>query len=138
MALGRVIPALPVADTEAAAAAYRDRLGFTTTYRDDGLAIVVRDIAEIHLWRAGDASWRDRGPAEAPVRSGAESFLAGTASCRIAVDGPGDLDALHVEITASGVVHPVSVSGPSDTPYGLRELHALDLDGNLITFFHAI
>jgi hypothetical protein len=41
--------------------------------------------------------------AQEPVCSGAESFIAGPASCRIAVD---DVDGLYVELTAAAVLHP--------------------------------
>jgi catechol 2,3-dioxygenase-like lactoylglutathione lyase family enzyme len=135
MPLTRVIPSLPVADIPAAAAFYAQKLAFPVVHAEDGMAIVKRDEAEVHLWLAGDRSWQTRDAIDRPVRSGAESFLAGTASCRIAAD---DLDALFVEFTDAGVVHPISTTGPADMPYGLRELHVLDLDGNLITFFHPL
>ncbi len=61
-----------------------------------------------------------------------ESFLAGTASCRIEV---GDVDALYAELRAAGVLHPVSAGGLADTDFGTREFAALDCDGNLLTFF---
>jgi hypothetical protein len=66
------------------------------------------------------------------VRSGAESFIAGTASCRIRVF---DVDALYAEMAEADVLHPVSRDGVSDTDYGAREFATLDLDGNLVTFF---
>jgi hypothetical protein len=34
------------------------------------------------------------------------------------------------------VLHGRSTTGPTDTDYGAREFHVLDLDGNLIGFFH--
>ncbi len=133
MSLGATIPALPVADAAAAAACYRDRLGFAVRHLDDGFAVVQRDAAELHLWQAGDASWRSRGDLrERPVRSGAESFLAGTASCRVRVD---EVDALWAELERAAVLHPVARPGPGDTDFGTREFAVLDLDGNLLTFF---
>jgi catechol 2,3-dioxygenase-like lactoylglutathione lyase family enzyme len=135
MPLTRVIPALPVADIPAAAAFYAQRLGFAARYVEDGMAIVVRDAIEVHLWHAGDQSWKDRDTIERPAHSGGESFIAGTASCRIAADEP---EALHAELQATGALHATSLDGPRDMPYGLRELHALDLDGNLITFFRPL
>ena len=130
--LGRTIPALPVRDAEAAVAFYRDRLGFEVLHHDGGFAVLLRDEAVIHLWEAGDESWRERDASERPVRSGAESFLAGTASCRIAVE---DVDALFAELGEVGVLHPVSKGGVDDTDFGSREFATLDLDGNLVTFF---
>jgi catechol 2,3-dioxygenase-like lactoylglutathione lyase family enzyme len=130
--LGRTIPALPVRDAEAAVAFYRDRLGFEVLHHDGGFAVLLRDEAVLHLWEAGDESWRARDASERPVRSGAESFLAGTASCRIEVE---DVDALFAELSEVGVLHPVSKGGVDDTDFGSREFATLDLDGNLVTFF---
>lgn len=125
-------PVLPVRDTADACAFYREAAGFRTVHREAGYAILARDAVEIHLWRAGDESWRDRG-GDPPIVSGAESFLAGTASCRVRVDGPAALEAVHARCQAAGVVHP---NGPlQDKPYGLREFAILDRDGNLTTFF---
>lgn len=131
--LHRTIPALPVADVPTAVARYREAFGFDVPHAEDGFAIVVRDDAELHLWAASDASWRDRDGREAgPVRSGAESFLAGTASCRIEVR---DVNALFDELATRGVLHPVSAGGVGRTDFGTREFAATDLDGNLLSFF---
>jgi catechol 2,3-dioxygenase-like lactoylglutathione lyase family enzyme len=130
--LGQTIPALPVRDAAAAVGFYRDRLGFEVLHHDGGFAVLIRDEAVLHLWEAGDDSWRGRDSGDRPVRSGAESFIAGTASCRIAVE---DVDALFEELNESGVLHPVSSGGVSDTEFGTREFAALDLDGNLVAFF---
>ena len=67
-----------------------------------------------------------------PIESGAESFLAGTASCRIEV---ADVDALYSELQQAEVLHPTSAGGVSATDFGSREFAALDIDGNLLTFF---
>jgi len=130
--LGQTIPALPVRDAAAAVAFYRDRLGFEVLHHDGGFAVLLRDEAVLHLWEAGDESWQERDSRDRPVRSGAESFIAGTASCRISVEG---VDALFDELCASGVLHPVSKGGVDDTDFGTREFATVDLDGNLITFF---
>ena len=109
--LDHAIPALPVRDIEAAAPFYRNRLGFAVAYQDEGFAALTRDRVELHLWEASDGSWRSRPSIENPVRSGAESFIAGMASCR------------------------VSRGGLTYTDFGTREFAAGDLDGNLLTFF---
>jgi catechol 2,3-dioxygenase-like lactoylglutathione lyase family enzyme len=132
MALLQTIPAMPVQDAAAAVAFYRDKLGFEVLHHDGGFAVLARDEAAIHLWEAGDESWRERDSIAKPVRSGAESFIAGTASCRIRVDG---IDALYEELRAADVLHPVSRDGVSDEDYGAREFATLDADGNLVTFF---
>jgi catechol 2,3-dioxygenase-like lactoylglutathione lyase family enzyme len=132
VSLGQTIPALPVRNAAAAAEFYRDRLGFEVLHHDGGFAVLGRDDAVLHLWEAGDESWRGRDSIEEPVRSGAESFIAGTASCRIRV---ADVDGLYAELSATDVLHPVSKDGVSDTDFGSREFATLDLDGNLVTFF---
>jgi catechol 2,3-dioxygenase-like lactoylglutathione lyase family enzyme len=131
--LTRAIPALPVRDLPRALAHYRGVLDFDVLHEEPGFAVVRRGDAEIHLWQAGDESWRDRAAlADRPVRSGAESFIAGTASCRIESDA---VDDLYAELAAHGVLHPVSRDGVSSTDFGTREFATLDPDGNLVTFF---
>jgi len=132
MTLGRTIPALPVRDAAKAVAHYRDRLRFEVLHHDGGFAVLQRDDARLHLWEASDTSWQDRATPERPVCSGAESFLAGTASCRIEVT---DVDGLYDELRAAGVLHPVSRDGVTDTEFGTREFATLDADGNLLEFF---
>ena len=132
--LHRTIPALPVRDVPAAVAFYRERFGFDAPHASDGFAVLVRDDAVLHLWGSSDEAWRGRADlAERPVRSGAESFLAGTASCRIEV---ADVDALFAELQVAGVLHPVSTGGVGTTDFGTREFATLDIEGNLLTFFH--
>ena len=131
--LGRTIPALPVRDVPAAVARYRERFGFEALHATDGFAVLARDDAVIHLWGASDDAWRAREDVrDRPVRSGAETFLAGTASCRIEV---ADVDALFAELEPAGVLHPVSAGGVGATDFGTREFATLDGDGNLLTFF---
>jgi catechol 2,3-dioxygenase-like lactoylglutathione lyase family enzyme len=130
--LTQTIPALPVRDAAGAVDFYRDKLGFAVVHQDEGFAVLRRDGAEVHLWQASDESWRERPGETPPVRSGAESFIAGTASCRIATDG---VDELYAELRTEDVLHPVSREAVQDTDFGTREFAVLDLDGNLISFF---
>jgi catechol 2,3-dioxygenase-like lactoylglutathione lyase family enzyme len=132
VSLSRTIPALPVRDAAAAVDFYRDRLGFEVLHHDGGFAVLARDEAVLHLWEAADESWRHRDSVERPIRSGAESFIAGTASCRIVVEG---VDELYGELAAADVLHRVSRAGVDDTDFGTREFATVDLDGNLVTFF---
>jgi uncharacterized glyoxalase superfamily protein PhnB len=133
--LGRTIPALPVRDIGAAVTHYRERFGFDAPHVDGGFALLRRDDAEVHLWEASDNEWRTRDDLrDRPICSGAESFIAGTASCRIEVE---DVDALFDELRRAGVLHGTSQQGVTTTDFGTREFHALDLDGNLLTFFRA-
>ena len=132
--MNKTIPALPVRDVGAAVAHYRDRFGFEAPYVAADFAILARDEAVLHLWGAADEQWRSREDFSAwPVCSGAESFLAGTASCRIEV---ADVDALFGELAPRGVLHDASQGEVEPTHYGTREFAAVDLDGNLLIFFH--
>jgi catechol 2,3-dioxygenase-like lactoylglutathione lyase family enzyme len=130
--LQQTIPAMPVREANAAVAFYRDRLGFEVLHHDGGFAVMRRDDAVVHLWEASDESWRNGDLSDGPVRSGAESFIAGTASCRIRVEG---VDELFEELRHKDVLHPVSKAGIEDTDHGTREFSTLDVDGNLLTFF---
>lgn len=132
MTLVRSIPAMPVQHVATAARFYVERLGFTIRHQDDaGFAIVVRDDVELHLWQADDERWKGRTTGH-PVQSGAESFIAGTASCRIEAT---EVDALYAELAAAAVLHPTDAGSAVDTEWGTREFAALDLEGNLLTFF---
>jgi catechol 2,3-dioxygenase-like lactoylglutathione lyase family enzyme len=133
--LTQTIPALPVRSAAEAVAFYRERLGFDVLHHDGGFAVLARDDAVLHLWEAGDESWRERDSFERPVCSGAESFIAGTASCRIRVEG---VDDLYDELKAAEVLHKVSVDGVEDTDFGTREFATVDLDNNLVTFFEEV
>jgi uncharacterized glyoxalase superfamily protein PhnB len=64
------------------------------------------------------------------VVSGAESFIAGTASCRVQLE---DVDALHRVLHPRGVMHPNAQL--DDKQWGTREFAVRDLDNNLITFY---
>lgn len=135
MPLGQTIPALPVQDMAVAVKWYADKLGFTAGFADQEFAVLRRDDSVIHLWLAADESWKHRTLlGQRPIESGAESFLAGTASCRIQVSGSGMLDRLFEELAAAGVLHGCQ-SSPQTTDFGAREFHAVDLEGNLFGFF---
>lgn len=133
--MSSTIPALPVASMEAAVTYYVGCFGFHCRHQDTGFAIVCRDDAEIHLWESSDDGWRVRSESElrdCPVVTGAETFIAGTASCRVLV---ASVDLLYEELASVGVLHPTDHGSPVDTAWGTREFATLDVDGNLITFF---
>jgi catechol 2,3-dioxygenase-like lactoylglutathione lyase family enzyme len=135
MKLMSTIPALPVRDIEAAVTFYRARLGFDIGYHDSTFAITRRDQVEIHLWAANDESWMSRPTvASRPVQSGAESFLAGTASCRLEVQG---IDELYAEYKEKEVLYN-SETAVEEQPWGTREFPALDLERNLLTFYERL
>ena len=87
----------------------------------------------LHLWGATDEQWRSREDLSAgPVCSGAESFLAGTASCRIEV---ADVESLFGELAPRGVLLDGSHGEVESTDWGTRQFETVDLDGNLLIFF---
>jgi len=134
MRMLNAIPALPVKDIDKSAIFYRDKLGFTINHVEKGFAIILCHEVEIHLWLADDEGWKNGMQSNAcPVTSGAESFISGTASCRIQVV---EIDKLYNFFKPLGVCHKNTLLG--DRPWGSREFDALDLDGNLITFFQRI
>ena len=130
--LDKTIPALPVRELGAAVAHYREHFGFEAPHEADDFAVLVRDDALLHLWGATDEDWRPRDLTAQPICSGAESFLAGTASCRIEAVEAGTL---FEESQREGVLHPTVRGGVAATDFGTREFATVDLDGNLLTFF---
>lgn len=130
------IPALPVRNIESAVKFYDSSLGFSCRYKDEGFARVIRDHAELHLWAACDKGWKFRSIFLfiKPIWSGAESFLAGTASCRIEVE---EIDDLFKEYKESEVLYSPSTV-VEETTWGTREFPVLDLHRNLLTFFTPI
>ena len=136
MRMKKTIPALPVQNIKQSMEFYTTRLGFTVRHQEDGFCIVVRDEVEIHLWKSGDETWKNKGGALAanPVCSGAESFLAGTASCRVEVQG---IDELFEEYKTQEVIYSQDTV-VEEQPWGEREFPALDHHRNLLTFYEVI
>lgn len=129
MQLLEAIPALPVRDIEASISYYQSRLGFALVHRESDFAILRRDSVVLHLWAANDEAWRKR-TVTSLMMSGAESFLAGTASCRVRVSG---IDDLYKELAPLGVLH--GNGALEKQPWGDRDFAVVDSDNNLITFF---
>lgn len=113
------VPALPVSDERRAVAFYTDALGFEELSQNgEGLGILRCDAVELHLW-VPDGS--------AP---GAETYLAGSASCRIEVTG---VEELYEHCRELSVVHP---NAPlTEQPWGTTEFGVLDPDNNLVTLY---
>ena len=106
-----VTPVLRVNDLEASLNYYVGVLGFKMNWRDDGgnsFASVSRGNCHLFL------SVGDQG------NPGSWMWI-----------GVSDVDALHGELLAKGasVRHP-----PANYPWGSRELHVEDLDGNVLRF----
>lgn len=133
MKMINTIPALPVHNIEKGVYFYETKLGFTCRHKDEGFAILIRDEVEIHLWAACDKGWKWRSILLflRPILSGAESFIAGTHSCRVEVK---KIDDLFTEYKKQGVLYnPETIV--EETPWGTREFPALDLHRNLLTFY---
>lgn len=126
------VPALPVRNIKQSINFYCDKLGFSLVHHEGGFAVLLCDEIRIHLWEASDESWRSRGNSS-PVCSGAESFIAGTASCRIEVEG---IDELYRRIQPLDILHPNAQL--SDQWWGERDFGVTDPDNNLIGFFEKI
>jgi uncharacterized glyoxalase superfamily protein PhnB len=101
-------PVLHVSDVKAAAAFYRDILGFTCDFGDDTYAVVWRDNSAIHFVR-------DEGKP-----NGIHLF-----------QWVRDVDAYYREILGRGAV---VASEPTDQTYGIREFGVQDLNGVGIVF----
>ncbi len=108
----RAVPNLPSRDFGATEAFY-GRIGFATTFRDDGWLIMRRGMLQLEFFPAPDLD---------PARS---SFM-----CTIRVD---DVDDLYKTIAAAGLaegdrgfprLHPVVMQ-----PWGLRAGYLIDEDG---------
>ena len=116
--LAAVHPVLACRDVGGAVAFYA-RLGFRLVFQDDPAApryaAVRRDDVELHLqWQDG-AAWVH--PGDRPVY-------------RFTVDNP---DALRAEYQTAGAL--VDSTPVRDTPWGTREFHLRDPDGNGLQFY---
>jgi catechol 2,3-dioxygenase-like lactoylglutathione lyase family enzyme len=107
------VPIVPARDIEAAAAWYRDELGFEVFHVEREYGIVGRGESWIHFW----------GPSEiAPEKS--------NTMIRLGVRG---IDELYAHCRKRDIVHP---NAPlAEQPWGFREFSVTDRDGNLVTFF---
>lgn len=132
----KITPAFPVREIDKSVKFYKDKFGFDCRHKEKAFAILVRSDIELHLWVSGDYSWKWKSIFLflKPICSGAESFLAGTHSCRIEVKG---INELYKELKAKNVLHRKKTEIET-TYYGTREFATLDLYGNLLTFYECI
>jgi catechol 2,3-dioxygenase-like lactoylglutathione lyase family enzyme len=128
--LASATPALPATDLQRSRDFYVETFGFGVVAEDEGFALLRKDAATLSLWGATDDTWRTRADWTRPVDSGAETFIAGTASCSFETFG---VDELYERCNALGVVHPNAHI--EDTEWGAREFAVLDPDGNLVRFW---
>ncbi|MDQ1740824.1 MAG: hypothetical protein QOE53_2476 [Pseudonocardiales bacterium] len=113
------VPALPVSDERRAVEFLTGALGMQELQHEGrGIGFLRRDQVQIQLWVPDGSA------------SGAERYLAGSASCRVEVTG---IDELYRHCLAFGVIHP---NAPlQDQAWGTREFAILDPDHNLITLY---
>ena len=125
MSAWAIAPILRVADVRAAAAHYRERLGFEVP--DDAIvdgigeegaiyAIASRDGVEVHLGRAR-SGWKID-PGEPPNALGAYIVVS-------------DVRTLHAELRERGAE---ILQAPTIEPWGHLAIVVRDLDGYLLTF----
>ena len=107
--LRRMIPEFPLRDISAGVAHYRDVLGFTVNYAQEDFGILNRDSVSIALVPRTE-------------------LHQGIGSCYVYIR---DADALHAELVARGAR---VMDEPMSMPWGLRQFHVLDLEGNQLTF----
>lgn len=109
--LTRACPLLAAPDPRAAAAWYRDKLGFEVTLVMDGYAIVQREAAELLVWQCPDR------------------HIAENTSAYIRVTG---IDTVRAGLDAAaegGRISPVQTR-----EWGMREFYVWDPAGNLLRF----
>lgn len=111
VSLARACPLLAAPDPSAAAAWYRDKLGFTVGLVMDSYAIVEREGVELHFWACPDRHIAENTSAYIRV-SDIESVRAGLAA---AAEG--------------GRISPVQTRD-----WGMREFYVWDPAGNLLRF----
>jgi len=121
------VPALPAVSIKKVLDFYQSKMGFVARHQEESFAILVGGSVEIHLWQACDKSWKFRSLAlfSPPIWSGAETFIAGTASCRVEVEG---IDELYQEYKPKGALHSED-SVVEHQHWGYRDLATLDLYG---------
>jgi catechol 2,3-dioxygenase-like lactoylglutathione lyase family enzyme len=106
-----------------------EKLGFTCQFQDQPAdpkyACLTRDGVELHL------QWQDESQWAYPIDRPTYRFLAR------------DPDALHAEFQESGALAEKTPSSspwlvPGDTPWGTREFHVRDPDGNGLQFYRPL
>jgi catechol 2,3-dioxygenase-like lactoylglutathione lyase family enzyme len=114
------VPEIPVSDVVAAAAYYRDQLGFTVDWLEADLELVGVSRDQCRLFLAGPA-FREQGGNVSPLVTW------------LNLGSKGEVDALHDAWRASNAI---LLSVPESKPWGLHEFVAADPDGNHFRVFY--
>ncbi|WP_315822816.1 VOC family protein [Paraflavitalea speifideaquila] len=107
--LRTIMPCMPLSNIPAGIAWYRDVLGFSINYQQHDLGVMDRDSIRLLLI------------ARSPQHNG-------IGSCAFYIH---DADALYTELLAKGAL---IAAPPISQPWGLREFHVSDPEGNTLTF----
>lgn len=107
--LRKIMPELPLTNVAAGIVYYHDVLGFSVNYQQHDLGVMDRDSVRLLL-----------------IARTAEHN--GISSCCLYIK---DADALYNELLAKGANIPTP---PVSHPWGLREFHVVDPEGNRISF----
>jgi len=113
-------PQVPVAELGPALAYYRDCLGFTIDWADEGLGLAGLSQGESRLFMAA-AKYRSPQPFDGPV----VMWLNPTSRAEV--------DAIHARWSTAGAR---IAEAPEDKPWKLHEFSASDLDGNVLRVFY--
>lgn len=112
---GSVTPLIPAGgDLSVAIAFYENQLGFTTTYQDEGMAIVNRDQSSLMLIKNDDRHWAEN------------------TSLRIAIVG---VEALYADYQARGFE---GLRSLGVKPWGTKEFAVIDPTGVCLAFYERI
>jgi len=106
------IPILLTANIDETVLFLESQLGFRCRYRQEGMAIFIRDGVELMYTAC------------------AHQLCIDQSSCRIQVS---DIDTYHAEVSATTSIHPRGTLRTTD--YGTREFGVIDRHGALLTFF---
>jgi catechol 2,3-dioxygenase-like lactoylglutathione lyase family enzyme len=113
----------------AASIHFYERLGFSLTFQDRAFdpkyAGVARDGVELHLQWQNETQWAN--PIDRPTY-------------RFVVQ---DVDVFYTELRSAGALPEQALGGspwqrPADTPWGTREFHLRDPDGNGLQFYRPL
>jgi catechol 2,3-dioxygenase-like lactoylglutathione lyase family enzyme len=118
--LPAAIPEIPVADLDAAIGYYRDKLGFTLDWSEDGIGLAGISSGACRLFLANE-EYRAYPGNVSPI------------VIWLNLDSIDSVNDLHVDWSSRGAT---IVAVPETKPYGLHEFRAADLDGNVFRVFY--